>query len=203
MARHLAMAVAALTVAVTAGGCASLSALLTTEWSENYALASTGSEATHPYLNDGKLSTVAETRNLADPREFVLQLDQPRRIRRIALKNDNLYRFSIEYWDAKREIWRDVATVRQRRDVEGAERIIQPAFDFGGINFETDRIRIDVTRTVDDIIITKSAPEPNDKVIEHGWREIGGRQREYFRILIERPGRVREVEVYGIASGGS
>ena len=203
MARHLGMACAALAVAATVVGCANLSSLLTTEWSEHYALASTGTEATHPYLNDGKLSTVAETRNLADPREFVLQLDKPRRVRRITLKNDNLYRFSVKYWDAKREIWRDVKTVRQRRDVEGAERVIQPAFDFGGINFETDRILIDVTRTVDDIIITKSAPDPNDKVIEHGWREIGGRQREYFRILIERPARVREVEVFGIASASS
>ena len=135
--------------------------------------------------------------------KIILKFDGERQVRRIRLTNDNLYRFSVSYWDERREDWRDVATVRQRRDVEGAERIIQPMFDFGSINFRTDRIRIDVTRTVDDVIVTKAAPGPNDRVIEHGWQNIGGRQREYFRILIERPARVREVEVYGLADGTS
>ncbi len=190
-------------VVAVVGGCARMSSLLTTNWSENYAEAATGSEASHPYLNDGKVSTVAETPDRADPREFILKFDGERQVRRIRLTNDNLYRFSVSYWDERREDWRDVATVRQRRDVEGAERIIQPMFDFGSINFRTDRIRIDVTRTVDDVIVTKAAPGPNDRVIEHGWQNIGGRQREYFRILIERPARVREVEVYGLADGTS
>ncbi len=184
-------------------GCASLSSLLSTTWSENYARASEGGEGSHPYLNDGKLSTVAETPYLGDPREFIVKFDGLRRVRRIRLTNDNLYRFSIAYWDAKREDWRDVESIRQRRDVEGAERVIQPFFEFTGINFETDRIRIDVTRTVDDTIITKSAPEPNDKIIEHGYTEMRGRQVEYFRVLIESPARVQELQVYGIASSDS
>lgn len=202
MRRRLAVGLGVLALAF-AVGCAGLSALLTTTWSDNYARASAGGEGTHPYLNDGKLSTVAETPNRADPREFIIQFDAPRRVRRIKLANDNLYRFRLEYWDAKREGWREIETIRQRRDVEGAERIVQPRFEFTGINFETDRIRVDVTRTVDDVIVTKAAPEPNDTIIEHGWSEIGGRQREYFRVLIERPARVREVEVYGIADSGS
>jgi hypothetical protein len=188
----------AFAVVATTFGCAGMSSLLTTSWSENYANADTGSQASHPYLNDGKLSTVAMTPNRADPREFILKFDGERQVRRIKLTNDNLYRFKVAYWDGRREIWRDVQTVRQRRDVEGAERVIQPLFVFGKLNFRTDRIRIEVTRTVDDIIVTKSAPGPNDTVIEHGFQNISGRQREYFRILIESPARVREVEVYGI-----
>jgi hypothetical protein len=184
-------------------GCASLSSLLSTTWSENYARASEGGEGSHPYLNDGKLSTVAETPYLADPREFIVKFAGLRRVRRIRLTNDNLYRFSIAYWDTKREDWREVESIRQRRDVEGAERVIQPFFEFTGINFETDRIRIDVTRTVDDTIITKRAPEPNDKIIEHGYTDMGGRQVEYFRVLIESPARVQEFQVYGIGSSDS
>ncbi len=195
--------VAALAAVTVSMGCARMSSLLTTTWSENYADARTGSEASHPYLNDGKVSTVAATPAKAEPREFILKFDGERQVRRIRLTNENLYRFSVAYWDQRREEWRDVETVRQRRDVEGAERVIQPMFLFGGINFRTDRIRIKVTRTVDDTIVTKAAPGPNDKVIEHGWQNIGGRQREYFRILIERPALIREVEVYGIADKAS
>ncbi|MBM3213798.1 hypothetical protein FJZ36_02635 [Candidatus Poribacteria bacterium] len=187
----------AMLLAATAG-CASFSTLLHTNWSENYALDAYGATANHEALIDGKPTTVASTPVKADPREFVVQFPEPKRVRRIRIVNHNLYRFTVSYWDAERSDWQVVKTVWQRRDVDSFERSIQPLFTITGINFVTDRIRIAVSRTVEDQIVNKLAPDPSDKILDHVQRTVGGTWMEFWRVIVESPARVREVEVYGV-----
>ncbi len=177
--------------------CAGCASLVHTEWSENYALSELGAAANHPYLNDGKFSTVAETRP-KEPREFILQFPEVKRIRRIKIENDNLHRFRVDYWDPQREMWENLETVRQRRHVEGIARQIQPRFDIRNINIQTDRLRVTASRTADDIIITKLAPEPGDIIIDYHRDIVAGRLIEYYRIIIESPARLREIQAFGI-----
>jgi len=181
-------------------GCARLSSWATTNWSENYALDVNGGVANMPELNDGKITTIASTRPKADPREFVIEFPEPKRIRRVRIVNQNLYRFSLSYWDAQRSEWRVIRTVWQRRDVDSYERSIEPVFDFTHLNVLTDKIKITVTRTVEDQIVNKVAPVPGDKIIEHVRRTIAGTWVEFWRVIVESPARVREVEVYGVLS---
>jgi hypothetical protein len=183
---------------VVATGCALLSPLVTTNWSENYALDANGGVANVPELNDGKTTTVANTHPKSDPREFVIEFPEPKQVRRIRIANQNLYRFSISYWDEARSEWRVLRTVWQRRDVDSYERSIQPVFDFTHINLSTTKIKITVTRTVEDRIVNKVAPVPGDKIIEHVQRTIAGTWVEFWRVIVESPARVREVEVYGV-----
>lgn len=185
---------AALALTACCAGCASL---IHTEWSDNYALSELGAAANHPYLNDGKFSTVAET-HPKEPREFTLQFPEVKRIRRIKIENDNLHRFRIDYWDPRREKWETLETVWQRRDVEGLERQIQPRFDIRNINIQTDKLRVTASRTADDRIITKPAPEPGDIVIDHRRDVVAGRLLEYYRIIIESTARLREIQAFGI-----
>ncbi|GIX05704.1 MAG: hypothetical protein KatS3mg115_0107 [Candidatus Poribacteria bacterium] len=182
-------------------GCAQLEPLLTTNWTENFALADLGTRATDPAIIDGNPETVGQTPPQADPRIFLIEFPEPKTVRRIRILNDNLYRFRVEYWDTRRGDWRTLKTVWQRRDVEGDERIVQPIYDIRGINFTTDKIRLVVTRTVDDRIVAKVAPDRDDKILDHVRQVIGNTWVEYYKIIVELPARVREVEVYGVASG--
>lgn len=179
-------------------GCATLSSWMTTNWSENYALAVNGGVANVPELNDGQTSTVASTPPKSDPREFLIEFPEKKQIRRIRIVNQNLYRFTVSYWDLERSEWRALRTVWQRRDVDSYERSIQPIFDFTRINVHTDKIKITVTRTVEDQIVNKVAPVPGDKILEHVRRTIAGTWVEFWRVIVESPARVREVEIYGV-----
>ncbi len=195
---HVTLAGLACGLLLAAWGCADLRSFITTEWSENYALSSLGSEASHPALNDGNVETVGETPVKARPRELTILLPEPRRIRRILITNDNLYYFSIDYWDASREQWRTLKQVWQRRDVEGRDRVVQPIFEVTRVNFETDRIRLRVTRTVDDIIVSKVVPAPDDKIVDRIRKVVAGSWVEYYRVWIESPARVREIQLFGV-----
>lgn len=175
-------------------GCAHLSRL-ETRWTENYALdATVNAEG----LNDGKTNTVASTPLKADPREFIIEFPEPRRVQRIRLVNANLYRFSVAYWDMERKEWKAIQTVVQRRDVEGKERRVQPLFEFTHFNVETNKIRVEVTRTVDDLIVSKVAPNPDDKILERVRTVVGKSWIEYYRVILESPAQIRELEIYGV-----
>jgi hypothetical protein len=181
-------------------GCTAVSSFVSPNWSENYALSIYGTKASDARMIDGNVATIASTPRDADPREFVVELPAPRRIRRIRVVNENLYRFSVAYWNAERAEWRTLKTVWQRRDAQGIERVIQPVYAITGLNVVTDKIRIVATRTVDDVIVSKVAPDPGDKILDHVRRAAGGTWVEYYRIIAESTARVREVEIYGVAS---
>ena len=183
--------------ALLCAACFGCAELLRTEWSENYALSTQGAAASHPMLNDGKLSTVAETAPNA-PREFMLQLSEVKRIRLIKIENDNLHRFKVDYWNPRREKWENLETISKRRNVEGYERVIQPRYEIRNINIETDRLRVTATRTADDRIVTKRAPDPDDIILNHVRDIVQGRYIEYYRVILESTARVREIQAFGI-----
>ena len=85
----------------------------------------------------------------------------------------------------------------QRRGV-GDQRA-QPKFVIDRLNFKTDTIRIKVSRTVDDRVISKpiAALHPDDMpIVDHIRRTIGGRYVEYFRVIAPSLAAVNEIEVY-------
>ena len=95
--------------------------------------------------------------------------------------------------------WKTSQTVRQRRDAKGVDsKMIQPKYEFGRLSFMTDKIRINVTRTVDDDIVSKERPTQDDIVVNRIRDIVMGRFVEYYRVLVENTAGVREIEVYGV-----
>jgi hypothetical protein len=172
--------------------------ILTTNWSENYALDANGGKSETPVVNDGKLDTVAFS-SAERPRHFIIQFAEPKTIRRIVIHNYNLFYFELQYWDNSKMEWKTFQTVLQRRDVKGVDsKTIQPEYEFGRFSFMTDKIRINVIRTVDDDIVSKDNPAQGDIVVDRIRKFIMGRFVEYYRVLVEKPAGVREIEVYGV-----
>ncbi|MFQ6042793.1 MAG: hypothetical protein ACE5PV_18200, partial [Candidatus Poribacteria bacterium] len=86
-----------------------------------------------------------------------------------------------------------------RRDAKGVDsKMIQPKYEFGRLSFMTDKILINVIRTVDDDVVSKERPAKDDIVVNRIRKFIMGRFVEYYRVLDEQPAGVREIEVYGV-----
>jgi len=173
--------------------------MLETRWSENYALASNGGISEYANINDEKLDTIAYTPK-GKPRRFVIKFAEPKRIRKLVIYNYNLFHFDLRYWDIGNMEWKTFHGFRQRRDVVGMDsKMIQPKYEVGKLNFVTDRIRIDVSRTVDDESVIKYKLDKGDKVLNKIRKTVLGRYTEYYKVLKEHPAGVREVEIYGLA----
>lgn len=188
-----------LLVCLSLSGCV-WSSILSTEWSENIALATVGTQATHPALNDGRLDTVATTAIKNKERVFALKFDSIKPVRRIIIYNQNLFRFDVDYRDTKVSelTWKHAHSVRQRRDV-GDQRT-QSKYVIDRLNFKTDMIRISVSRTIDDQVISKMQVGPDDMIVDHIRRTIGGRYVEYYRVMAPAIAAVSEIEVYHLAT---
>jgi len=170
--------------------------VLSTQWSDNVALSEHGSEANHPALIDGNLETIAVIPAKND-RVFAVKFPAVKQVRKIVIHNGNLFRFDVDYLDSKTSEWKTIYSVRQRRDLEN-ERA-QSMYVLDRLDIETEAIRINVSRTVDDDVITKPIREPGDKVIDRGLT-IGGVYYPHFRVLRPAWAQIREVEVYHLAS---
>jgi hypothetical protein len=172
--------------------------ILTTNWSENYALDANGGKSETPAINDGKIDTIAFS-SAQRPRHLIVQLAEPKDIRKVVIYNYNLFYFDLQYWHNDKMEWKTFKTVRQRRDAQGVDsKMVQPKYEFGRLSFTTDKIRIDVTRTVDDDVVSKDRPSQDDIVVNRIRKFILGRFVEYYRVLVEKPAGVREIEVYGV-----
>ena len=172
------------------------SSLLSNSWSENFALASHGSKANHPALNDGKLDTVAAVA-ATNERIFTLRFAEVKPVRKIIIHNGNLFWFHVDYWDLDKFEWKTVHSVRQLRDI-GTERA--PAeIVIDRLNCRTNTIRINVSRTVDDNVVTKVMLSPGDKVVDRRTT-LAGAYYPHFRVIQPAWAQVREIEVYHLAS---
>ena len=176
-------------------GCVWLSAL-STQWSENFALKSFGTEANHPSINDGKLDTVASVGGSNKPRIFMLKFPEAKKVRRIVIHNENLFWFHVDYLDMKTSEWETCYSMRQRRNIGTGRTQTQYLVD--RLNFETNMIRIDVSRTVDDDIVPKPIAEPGDKVVNRKLT-VGRLYIPHYRVIDQAPAKIREVEVYQLA----
>jgi hypothetical protein len=173
-------------------GCTSLS----TQWSENFALATHGTKGNHPALNDGNLETIAAV-PAKNERVFTLKFPDVRSVRKIVIHNGNLFRFEVDYLDTKTDQWKTIHSVRQRRDIQNQNA--QSTYVIDRLNFQTDMIQINVSRTVDDDIITKPIREPGDKVVDRRLT-LGGLYYPHFRVVRPAWAQIREVQVYHLAS---
>jgi hypothetical protein len=176
-------------------GCVWLSAL-STQWSENFALETYGTEANHPFINDGKLDTVAMVGGGNMPRVFTLKFPDVQKVRRIIIHNDNLFWFHVDYFDTETSEWETCYSMRQRRNI-GNQRT-QPQYLVDRLNVETNMIRIDVSRTVDDDVVPKPIAEPGDKVVNRKLT-VGRLYMPHYRVIAQAPARIREIEVYQLA----
>ena len=86
--------------------------------------------------------------------------------------------------------------MRQRRNIGTGRTQTQYLVD--RLNVETNMIRIDVSRTVDDDIVPKPIPEPGDKVVNRKLT-VGRLYIPHFRVIDQAPAKIREVEVYQLA----
>jgi len=184
-------------LALAFSGCFWTRLLIGPNWSENYALQSAGATASPHAINDGKYDTYGVVQPGDKPRILTITLPHPREIRRIVIYNGNLYWFDIKFWDDRLKTWRTAVAVRRRKKsvFQGA----QEKYDFRQVKFTTDKILIYVRRTVNDGVVEKVNPRPGDKVIGRAFKRIFDTPIQVYRILVEKPAYVREVELYGLA----
>lgn len=172
-----------------------LAHVLSTEYSENIARASYGTEANHPGLNDGNTETVA-TLPAANERNFVLRFEDVHPVRKIVLHNSNLFRFEMEYLNSDTGEWKSFHSVIQRRNLEGKRA--QSTYVIDRLNFHTKMIRINVSRTVDDIIVNKFTRDPGDKIVNQR-NVLAGHYIPHYRVVRPSVAQIREIEVYHLA----
>ena len=181
--------------------CLSLSAcrlaeVLTTQYSENIAQVNYGTEANHPGLNDGNLETIA-TIPATNERYFVIRFAEVKPVRKIVVHNGNLFRFKMEYLNPETDEWEIFHSVIQRRNLQG--KAAQGMYVFDRLNFNTQMIRITVTRTVDDIVINKLEPEPGDRIVNQR-QTIFDQYQPHYRVIRPSIAQVREIEVYHLVN---
>ena len=141
--------------------------VLSTQYSQNIASATYGTEANHPGVNDGNLETLA-TLPAQNERNFIIRFADVHPVRKIVIHNGNLFRFAMDYLNEETGEWETFDTVIQRRNI-GDERA-QAEFVFDRLNFRTKMIRVTVTRTVDDAVVNKIMAEPETKSLTGGQR---------------------------------
>jgi len=174
-------------------GC-NLSSILSNEKYENYAIFA---QSNPPELTDGNLNSIAEVPE-GDTRLFEIRFAEPKHILQIVIHNHNLYRFKIEYWDERLQKWKILESVQQRREIEGISRRIQKKYTFKNVNCITDKMRIEVSRTVDDRVVTKTSVAPDDIIvdIDRGGSIYG--YREYYKVLKRSSASIREIQIFGL-----
>ena len=169
--------------------------VLSTQYSENIASATYGTEANHPGMNDGNLQTLA-TLPANNERKFILRFAEVHPVRKIIIHNVNLFRFQMDYLNPETGEWETFDTIIQRRNI-GDERA-QAEFVFDRLNFQTKMIRVTVTRTVDDVIVNKIIAEPGDKVVDRRMTLVG-QYYPHYRVMQPAIAQIREIEVYHLA----
>ena len=169
--------------------------VLSTQYSQNIAQATYGTESNHPGMNDGNLQTLA-TLPATNERNFIIRFAEVHPVRKIVLHNGNLFRFEMQYLNDDTEEWETFDTIIQRRNI-GEERA-QAEFVFDRLNFQTRMIRVAVTRTVDDVIVNKAIAEPGDRIVDQR-KTIAGFYYPHYRVMQPAIAQIREIEVYHLA----
>lgn len=169
--------------------------VLSTQYSQNIAQASYGTESNHPGMNDGNLETLA-TLPAENERNFVIRFANIHPVRKIVVHNGNLFRFEMQYLNDETGEWETFDTIIQRRNI-GDERA-QAEFVFDRLNFQTRMIRIVVTRTVDDVIVNKMIAEPDDKIVDQR-KTLAGFYYPHYRVMQPAIAQIREIEIYHLA----
>lgn len=194
-------------VALMAAGCSSkFSSLLSESWSENYALAIYGAEASHPEINDGDMATWGIVR--PPDRVYTIAFPEEKKINRITVYSGNVVAYRILCWDKKTDKWKlagvlDSVKGRERVDSDRRQLVV-PRLDHRiNLNFKTDKIKLLVTRAESDGVGMTRTPGENDKILNHRVEYIGaGRSRrrvDIYDVFMEGPATIREIEVYSHA----
>jgi hypothetical protein len=177
--------------------------VLSTQWSDNLALTTHGTEANSEALNDGNLKTIA-TVEAKNERVFTLKFQDVLPVRKVIIHNANLFWFDVNYLDTETQEWKTFHSQRQRRKISNphqrdisAQRA-QAQFIIDRLDIQTNMIQIDVSRTVDDQIIPKPIREPGDQVLNMRMMS-GGSYHPYFRVIKPAQAKLREIEVYHLA----
>ncbi len=173
--------------------------VLSTQYSQNIAEATYGTESNHPGMNDGNLQTLA-TLPATNERNFIIRFAEIHPVRKIVVHNGNLFRFEMQYLDSESEKWETFDTIIQRRNI-GEERA-QAEFVFDRLNFQTQMIRIAVTRTVDDVIVNKVVAEPGDRIVDQR-KTLAGFYYPHYRVMQPAIAQIREIEVYHLAKNSN
>lgn len=172
-----------------------LAQVLSTQYSENIAQANFGTEANHPGLNDGNIETIA-TIPASNERYFIVRFADVKPVRKIIVHNGNLFRFKMEYLNPDSNEWEIFESIIQRRNLQG--KSAQGMYVFDRLNFQTQMIRISVTRTVEDIVVNKFEPDPGDKIVDQR-QTMFDQYLPHYRVIRPSIAQVREIEVYHLA----
>jgi hypothetical protein len=180
-------------------GCGSkFSSLLSQSWSENYALAAYGSEASHPEINDGKIDTWGVTQ--PPDRVYTITLSEEKEVHRILIYGGNIISYKLFCWDGRNGKWKLAGEVKDARikKLVNYERLRTEVYTFDHrIKFKTSKIKLQVDKTKSDNINTTRTPGKNDKVINRREENIGGLRIILYDVFVPGAATVREIKAYG------
>ena len=184
-------------------GCSSkFPSMLSESWSENYALAANGAQASMPEINDGDMETIASTK--PPDRSYTIIFPEEKKISRVVIYNQNILSYQILYWDKKVGEWKlgylmDYASGK-KQVYSDLNKLEIPQLD-NRVNFTTDKIKLLVTKANSDGFAITRTPSKDDKIINHKIEYIGsGRDRmrvDIYQIYVYGYARIREIEAYG------
>jgi len=178
--------------------------MLSEFWTENYALASNGTKASLPEINDGKYDTLGVT--FPPTREFDLVLPEEKQINRILIYSGNVISYDLFCWDNKDNKWVSVGSVGTNA---GSKKVYADKYKFNiprfdhRINFKTNKIKLIVNKAAKDGVLTTRTPSKNDKIINQRTEYIQmGRDRvrvDLYDVFTYNEATIREIEVYSHA----
>ena len=203
--QHLVSCILYLFFIILFSGCSSmLSPMFSESWSVNFALASSGTKATSPEINDGKMDTWGVTQ--MPKREYILTLPEVKEVNRVTVYSGNVVSYDLFCWDNKEDKWVSVGSVGtnagNKKAYSDKYKMTIPRFDHR-INVKTDKIKLMVNRTQKDGVMTTRTPAKNDKIINQRTEYIQmGRDRvrvDLYDVFTFGVATVREIEVYSHA----
>ena len=179
MARRFCIACSVLIVIAVAGCGIGKNIVAKQEWSENYALED-GVKATSPLMVDGKRHTVGETetpsggsrggRGATRYSEVIVELPEKKSIRRIDLYTDNIQDMSIYSGGRDEDIWVLLEEIKNNREKKLSLKV----------STVTDKIKVRVRKTSDDKLLP-------------------GTRNRYSEQVQRAKGKIKEIEIYGLA----
>ena len=191
-----------LLIVLTTGCSSKFTSLLSESWSENYALATYGAEASHPEINDGKIDTWGITQ--PPDRIYTIMLPEEKDVRKIVIYSGNIISYKLFCWNEKAGTWKFAGDVKNAKikKLVNYDRLRSEILLFDHrMKFKTNKIKLEVNRAKSDTIVTTRTPGKNDKVLKRREEYVGvGRRRIHltlYDVFVEGPATVREIKIYG------
>jgi len=191
-----------LLIALVMVGCGQrFSAILSEPLSENYALATYGTDASHSELNDGDLKTWGITS--PPKRDYSITFSEEKKIDRVVVYVGNVVGYQLLCWDSKANKWKiigGVDSLRGSQRVHAKQGQLQIPRFIHRVSCTTNKIMLRVMKARSDGVVTTRTPPKNVKILNQRVEYVTtprGRVRiDLYEIFKQGNATIREIEAY-------